>query len=324
MGLLGGWGNVKYVVTGGAGFIGSHIVEELVRQHHEVVIIDNLSSGKRENIAPFLSQSPVTFVQGSITDLPLLKEHCSGADGVFHEAAIASVPRSVANPAETHDVNLTGTLNVLIAARECGIKKVVFASSAAVYGDDPELPKRESMMPDPLSPYAVTKLAGENYCSVFSRLYGMQCVSLRYFNVFGPRQDPGSPYSGVITKFITNTLAHKPVTIFGDGKQTRDFVYVKDVVRANILAMESDATGVFNIAYGQKIDLRELAAMIMEITGITVPINFDSPRAGDIRDSLADISLAKKGLGYKPEYSVKMGLEKTTEWFSKCDPFSEK
>jgi UDP-glucose 4-epimerase len=279
---------MKYIVTGGAGFIGSHIVEELVRQHHEVVIIDNLSSGKRENIAPFLSQFPVTFVQGSITDLPLLKEYCSGADGVFHEAAIASVPRSVANPAETHDVNLTGTLNVLIAARDCGIKKVVFASSAAVYGDNPELPKRETMMPDPLSPYAVTKLAGEHYCSVFSGLYGMQCVSLRYFNVFGPRQDPGSPYSGVITKFITNTLAHKPVTIFGDGKQTRDFVYVKDVVRANILAMEAGKAGVYNVAGGSQLNLIELLEIIADVSGIRVPVEFAQPAAGDVRHSLAD------------------------------------
>lgn len=306
---------MKYVVTGGAGFIGSHIVEELVRQHHEVVVIDNLSSGKRENIAPFLSQSPVTFVQGSITDLPLLKEYFSGADGVFHEAAIASVPRSVANPAETHDVNLTGTLNVLIAARDCGIKKVVFASSAAVYGDNPELPKRESMMPDPLSPYAVTKLAGENYCSVFSGLYGMQCVSLRYFNVFGPRQDPGSPYSGVITKFISNTLAHKPVTIFGDGKQTRDFVYVKDVVRANILAMDAGKAGVYNVACGTQINLLELLEIISDVCGVKVPVTFEKVAQGDVRFSVADIAGAKEALGYVPEYSVQEGLVETVRWF---------
>ena len=310
---------MRYVVTGGAGFIGSHIVEELVRQHHEVVVIDNLSSGKRENIASFLSQSTVTFVPGSITDLPLLKEHFSGADGVFHEAAIASVPRSVANPVETNDVNLTGTLNVLIAARDCGIKKVVFASSAAVYGDNPELPKRESMMPDPLSPYAVTKLAGENYCSVFSRLYGMQCVSLRYFNVFGPRQDPGSPYSGVITKFITNTLAHKPVTILGDGKQTRDFVYVKDVVRANIRAMESSVSGVFNVACGTQLDLIQLLEIIADVSGFRVAVEFAQAAAGDVRHSVADISVAKEMLGYAPGCSVREGLGEMVRWFGETN-----
>ena len=306
---------MRYVVTGGAGFIGSHLVEELVRQHHEVVIIDNLSSGKRENIAPFLSDSRVTFIQGSITDLPLLKEHFFGANGVFHEAAIASVPLSVVDPSETNDVNLAGTLNVLIAARDCGVKKVVFASSAAVYGDDPELPKRESMMPDPLSPYAVTKLAGEYYCSVFSRLYGMQCVSLRYFNVFGPRQDPGSPYAGVITKFITNTLAHKPVTIFGDGNQTRDFVYVKDVVRANILAMEAGKAGVFNVARGSRLNLLGLLEIISDVCGETVPVTFAAAAPGDVRDSVADISLITKYFGYHPRYSIPAGLEETLGWF---------
>jgi len=306
---------MKYVVTGGAGFIGSHIVEELAAKNHEVIILDNLFSGKRENITPILENENVSFVNGSITDLPLLKKTFNGADGIFHEAAIASVPRSVANPRETHEVNLSGTFNVLSAARDCGIKNVVFASSAAVYGETPKLPKREDMIPDTLSPYAVSKLSGEYYCSVFSRLYGVRCTALRYFNVFGPRQDPGSPYSGVISKFIANTLNRRPLTIFGDGTQTRDFVYVKDVVQANLRAMEKGKPGVYNIALGKKINLLELADTIMEIAGITVPVTFAPPAAGDIKDSLADISRAREILGYAPGYTVRAGLEKTMEWY---------
>ena len=306
---------MKYVVTGGAGFIGSHIVEELAAKNHEVIILDNLFSGKRENITPILENENVSFVNGSITDLPLLKKTFNGADGIFHEAAIASVPRSVANPLETHEVNLSGTFNVLSAARDCRVKNVVFASSAAVYGENPKLPKREDMIPDTLSPYAVAKLSGEYYCSVFSRLYGVRCTALRYFNVFGPRQDPGSPYSGVISKFIANTLNRRPLTIFGDGTQTRDFVYVKDVVQANLRAMEKGKPGVYNIALGKKINLLELADIIMELAGIAVPVTFAPPTAGDIKDSLADISRAREILGYAPEYTVREGLEKTVAWY---------
>jgi len=306
---------MKYIVTGGAGFIGSHIVEELARQKHDVVIVDNLFSGKMENIRPFLPHERVTFVQGSITDLPLLKENFSGADGVFHEAAIASVPRSIANPIATNEANVTGTLNVLIAARDCGVKKVVFASSSSVYGDTPTLPKHEEMKPAPLSPYAVSKLAGEQYLNAFSRVYGLQTVSLRYFNVFGPRQDPASGYAAVIPKFITSILAHRSPVIFGDGGQTRDFTFVKDVVQANIRAMESGAQGLFNVAYCKRINLLDLAGAIMEITGITVPLTFEPPRAGDVRDSLADISRAKEAFGYAPEYTVQSGLEATISWY---------
>jgi UDP-glucose 4-epimerase len=308
---------MKYIVTGGAGFIGSHIAERLLTDGHEVVIFDDLSSGKKENIAHLLSQENVAFVSGTILDLPGLRKTFEGADGIFHEAAIASVPRSVADPGETHEVNLTGTLNVLIAARDCGVKKVVFASSAAVYGDNPVLPKCESMAPDLLSPYAVSKLAGEQYCSVFSTLYGVRCTSLRYFNVFGPRQDPTSPYSGVITKFVSNTLGRRPLVIFGDGHQTRDFVDVRDVVQANILAMSGDVPGVFNVARGTQINLLELVDMIAEITGITVAVTFAPPAKGDVRDSVADISRAKESLGYVPRYSVREGLEETIKWFRK-------
>ena len=308
---------MKYIVTGGAGFIGSHIVEELARQQHDVVIIDNLFSGKVENIRPFLPHERVTFVQGSVTDLPLLSGTFAGADGIFHEAAIASVPRSIADPVATNEANVTGTLNVLIAARDSGIKKVVFASSSSVYGDTPALPKHEEMKPAPLSPYAVSKLAGEQYLNAFSHVYGMQTVSLRYFNVFGPRQDPKSEYAAVVPKFITCILGHKSPVIFGDGGQTRDFTYVKDVVQANIRAMEWGATGVFNVAYCKRIDLKELAVMIMEITGITVPLTFEPARAGDVRDSLADISRAQRSFGYEPEYTVKEGLEETIAWYRK-------
>ncbi|MEI7857256.1 MAG: NAD-dependent epimerase/dehydratase family protein, partial [Methanomicrobiales archaeon] len=256
---------MRYVITGGAGFIGSHIAEGLLHDGHEVVIFDNLLSGKGENIALLEPRNRVTFIPGSILDLPALKSAFSGADGIFHEAAIVSVPRSVADPAETHQVNLSGTLNVLLAARNCGVKNLVFASTAAVYGNNPRLPTQESMTPDPLSPYAVSKLASENYCSVFSRLYGVRCTSLRYFNVFGPCQDPASPYSGVITKFIANTLAQRPIVMYGDGNQTRDFVYVKDVVQANLRAMQAGKDGVFNVAGGKRINLHELVGMIAEM-----------------------------------------------------------
>lgn len=306
---------MKFIVTGGAGFIGSHIVEELVRRGDEVVILDNLFSGKRENIAPFLDAGKAAFVQGSVTDLPLLQETFAGADGIFHEGAIASVPRSIKNPVATNEANVTGTLNVLVAARDCGVRKVLFASSSSVYGNTPTLPKREDMPPNPLSPYAISKLAGEQYLRVFADLYGIQTVSLRYFNVFGPRQDPRSEYAAVIPKFITGCLAGTPLTIFGDGGQTRDFSYVKDVVQANLRAMESNAQGVFNVAYCQRIDLNELAATIMDLTGKKVPIVYEPRRAGDVRDSLADITRAKEAFGYAPAYTVKSGLAETVAWY---------
>jgi UDP-glucose 4-epimerase len=306
---------MKYIVTGGAGFIGSHIAEELAQQRHEVVILDNLFSGRLENIEPFLSQNNVTVIPGSITDLPLLRETFAGADGIFHQGAIASVPRSINNPLATNEANITGTLNVLLAARDCGVRKVVFASSSSVYGDTPTLPKREDMIPHPLSPYAVSKLAGEHYMRVFSEVYGISTLSLRYFNVFGPRQDPDSQYAAVIPKFITSILSHRSPTIFGDGGQTRDFTYIKDVVQANVRAMESGAQGVFNVAYCRRISVKELAAMIMEITGITVPLVSGPPRAGDIRDSLADITRAQQAFGYNPQYTVRTGLDETVAWF---------
>jgi UDP-glucose 4-epimerase len=308
---------MKYIVTGGAGFIGSHIVEDLAKQQHEVVIFDNFFSGKKVNIQPFLKKKNVKFVQGSITDLSVLEKIFEGADGIFHEGAIASVPRSIANPLATNEANVTGTLNVLIAARDCGVRKVLFASSSSVYGNTPTLPKREDMTPNPLSPYAVSKLTGEHYLKVFSEVYGLKTLSLRYFNVFGPRQDPKSEYAAVIPKFITKILRHESPTIYGDGGQTRDFTYVKDVVQANIRAMESDAQGVFNVAYCKRIDLNELATLIMEITGITVPLKYEPPRIGDVRDSLADIRRAQDAFRYAPEYTVRSGLLETIAWYQK-------
>jgi len=308
---------MKYIITGGAGFIGSHIVEELTQQKHEVVIFDNLFSGKMENIQPFLKKKNVNFVQDSITHLSVLKKIFEGADGIFHEGAIASVPRSIANPLATNEANVTGTLNVLIAARDCGVRKVLFASSSSVYGNTPILPKHEDMIPNPLSPYAVSKLTGEHYLKVFSEVYGFKTLSLRYFNVFGPRQDPQSEYAAVIPRFITKILRRESPTIYGDGRQTRDFTYVKDVVQANIRAMESDAQGVFNVAYCKRIDLNELANMIMEITGITVPLIYEPPRTGDVRDSLADIRRAQEAFGYAPEYTVKTGMKETIAWYRK-------
>lgn len=308
---------MKYIVTGGAGFIGSHIVEELGKQQHEVVILDNLFSGKMENIMPFLENRNVTFVKGSITDLSLLKKTVEGADGIFHEGAIASVPRSIANPLASNEANVTGTLNVLVAARDCGVRKVLFASSSSVYGNTPTLPKHEDMTPNPLSPYAVSKLTGEHYLKVFSEVFGFQTLSLRYFNVFGPRQDPKSEYAAVIPRFITTILGRGSPTIYGDGGQTRDFTYVKDVVQANIRAMESDAQGVFNVAYCKRIDLNQLASMIMDITGITVPLVYEPSRSGDVRDSLADIRKAQETFGYAPEYTVETGLKETIAWYRK-------
>jgi UDP-glucose 4-epimerase len=308
---------MKYIITGGAGFIGSHIVEALAQQQHEVVIFDNLFSGKMENIQQFLKNNDASFVQGSVTDLSVLKKTFEGAEGIFHEGAIASVPRSIANPLATNEANVTGTLNVLIAARDCGVRKVVFASSSSVYGNTPTLPKHEDMTPNPLSPYAVTKLTGEHYLKVFSEVYGLKTLALRYFNVFGPRQDPKSEYAAVIPRFITKILRHESPTIYGDGTQTRDFTYVKDVVQANIRAMESDAQGVHNVAYCKRINLNELASIIMEITGITVPLVYEPVRTGDVRDSLADIKRAQKAFGYLPEYTVKSGLEETIKWYKK-------
>jgi len=308
---------MRYVVTGGAGFIGSHIAETIANRGDEVVILDNLFSGKVENIQHLLDKPTVTFLKGSITDQPLLQNACKDADGIFHEAAITSVPRSVKDPLASNEVNINGTLNVLVAAQKCGVKKIVYASSSSVYGDTPTLPKREDMEPNPKSPYAITKLAGEYYLKVFHELYGMDSVSLRYFNVFGPRQDPLSEYSAVIPKFITKILHHESPVIYGDGSQTRDFTYVKDVAQANVRAMDGSAQGIFNVAYGSRISLIELAHNIMERMGEERPLIFEPSRSGDIHDSLAAISAAQQAFGYAPAYTVKTGLQETIQWYLK-------
>jgi UDP-glucose 4-epimerase len=314
----------KVVVTGGAGFIGSHLAEELVRRGYDVLIMDDLSTGKRENIVPLLSPithhpSPVTrFVEGSITDLPLLQKLFQGVDYVFHQAAIPSVPRSIENPQASHEANITGTLNVLIAARDNSVKKVIYASSSSVYGDTPTLPKKEDMSPNPQSPYAVTKLCGEYYCRVFSDVYGFPTVCLRYFNVYGPRQDPNSQYAAVVPRFIKRVSEESPPIIFGDGEQTRDFTFISDVVEANILAAESDAKGVFNIGGGERrITINALARLVTNIMGKNVEPIHEEPRPGDIKHSLADISRAR-AFGYEPKYNLEEGLKETVKGFRQC------
>jgi len=300
---------MKAVVTGGAGFIGSNLAEELAKeQENEVVVVDNLSTGRRENLQNLKNLKKCLFVEGSVTDLDLLRGVFKGCDFVFHQAAIPSVPRSVKDPLATNNVNTNGTLNVLVAARDCGVKKVVFASSSSVYGDTPELPKREEMTPNPLSPYAVTKLVGEYYCKVFEEVYGLKTVSLRYFNVYGPRQDPHSDYAAVVPKFVKSVSENKPPVIFGDGEQTRDFTFVKDVVRANLLAAKSGATGVFNIASGRRVSINELAEKIIKIQGKELEPVHSEPREGDVKHSLGDISRAQRGFGFEPRYSLEEGL----------------
>lgn len=307
---------MRAVVTGGAGFIGSNLAEELANRGTEVIILDDLATGKMENIADLLKSksAEVRFVKGSVTNLELLKSifNDEDVDCVFHQAAIPSVQRSVEDPRVTNEVNVNGTLNVLIAAKECGVEKVVYASSSSVYGDTPELPKREDMKPNPKSPYAVSKLTGEEYCTVFAEVYGLKTVSLRYFNVYGPKQDPASEYAAVIPRFITRVLANKPPIIYGDGEQTRDFTFVKDVVHANILALASKrGEGVFNIASGRRISVNELAHMIIRMTEKDLKPVYTEARKGEIKHSLADVSLAKEKLGYEPEYNLEEGLKET-------------
>jgi len=291
---------MRYVITGGAGFIGSHIARALSGDH-QVVILDDFSAGSRSRIADL----PVECVAGSITDPVCLREVCSGADGVFHQAAIVSVPRSVEEPARSHDVNLTGTLQILLAARDAGVRRVVLASSAAVYGDCPRLPLRESECPAPLSPYALQKCAGEAYAALIS---GLATVSLRYFNVYGPGQDPASPYSGVISVFADRIRQGLPLVIHGNGDQTRDFVHVDDVVRANLLAMDPGTPeGVYNIGTGTETSILGLARLLADICGKDPGIIHGPPRAGDIRRSCADISRAR-AVGYAPSVDIRDGL----------------
>lgn len=302
---------MQYVVSGGAGFIGSHLSKALVEAGHHVTIIDDLSSGKLEYIQPLLPNPRVTFIQDSVQNIASLMDHCSGVDGIFHQAAMVSVPGSIEHPRESHEITLTGTLNVLLAARDCGVKKVVHASSAAVYGNLPGLPKREGMPVDPLSPYAVAKYAGEQYCRVFSELYGVNTASLRYFNVYGPRQDPSSEYAAVIPRFIARIKAGEAPMIFGDGTQTRDFVYVKDVVKANIQVMEAESQGVFNIASGRETSVNDLANTLLDLFDLKLEPLYCHERPGEVKRSVADISRATQAFGFHPLFSLKEGLSET-------------
>jgi len=304
-----------YLVTGGAGFIGSHIAESLVKRGDRVRVLDNLSTGNRANIAQL--ENKLEFIEGDLCDYETTRRAVEGADIVFHEAAIPSVPRSVSEPRLNHDANVNGTFNLLMAAREAGAKRVVYAASSSAYGDTETLPKHEEMLPSPLSPYAAAKLFGEYYCQVFTRVYGLETVALRYFNVFGPRQDPSSPYSGVISKFVTALLAGETPVIYGDGEQSRDFTYIANVVDANLRAAEApDAAGqVMNLGIGQRITLNQLLAELQKIIGTNLTPRYEAPRAGDVRHSLADISRAEKLLGYRPLVGFAEGLEHTVAWY---------
>lgn len=300
-----------YLVTGAAGFIGSNIVEELVKRGESVRALDNLSTGRAENITPFLQK--ISFMRADLADQPALAEAMRGVDYVIHQAALPSVPRSVEDPLASHEANATGTLKLLVAARDAGVKRVVFASSSSVYGDSPTLPKREDMPTQPLSPYAVNKLTGEEYCKVFARVYGLPTVALRYFNVFGPRQDPKSQYAAVIPAFASMMLKGEEPTIYGDGLQTRDFTYVSNVVNANLLACQAeDAVGcALNIACGERISLLDLVSEINAIIGTNLEPRFEEERKGDVKHSLADISEARKMLGFTPSIGLREGLTLT-------------
>jgi len=306
---------MRYLVTGGAGFIGSHTVEELVRRGHGVVVLDDLSAGKEENLAEV--RNKITFMKGSITDLEAVQKAIHQADYVLHLAARTSVPRSVKDPLETNKINVDGTLNVFVAARDNKVKRVVFAASSAAYGETSQLPKTETMQPSPISPYGVTKFAGELYAQVFGRCYGMEIVCLRYFNVFGPRQDPNSPYSGVLSRFATAFLEESEPVVFGDGEQTRDFTYVDNAVQANLLACEApDVFGrVFNVGTGLRISLNQALKILRQVSGKNLAAKYELPREGDIRDSQADIRSARQYLQYDPTVLFAEGLERTYAWY---------
>lgn len=301
---------MKFLVTGGCGFIGSNLAEEL-SETHEVVILDNLATGDLDNIKGL----DVEYVEGDITDLDLLQGLFRGVDYVLHQAAVVSVPESIKDPVKANEVNARGSLNVLMAARDNGVRKVVNASSCAVYGDTDELPISEDVAPRPKSPYAVTKLTAEYYCNVFTELYGLGTASLRYFNVYGPKQDPNSDYAAAIPKFMTRVLNGESPIIYGDGEQTRDFVFVKDVVKANIMAMKSEESGVFNVATGRKVSVNELAQLVIEFSGNELSPVYDEPRKGDILHSYGDASKIRERIGFEASYGVEEGLRETIRYF---------
>ena len=324
-------GMKTYTVTGGAGFIGSHLVEELLRRGHRVRVVDDFSTGRRENIEAALRAASgngasgaapaadrLTVLEGDLADLDAARAAASGADYVLHQAAIPSVPRSVKDPIASNRANIDATLNVLVAARDARVKRVVYAGSSSAYGNQPTLPKVETMPTAPLSPYALQKLVGEQYCQMFTELYGLETVTTRYFNVFGPRQDPSSPYSGVISLFISAMSAGRTPTVYGDGAQTRDFTYVANVVDGVLRAAEAPgASGhVINVATGGRVSLNQLFAAVHALTGGPAAPHYGAPRAGDVRDSQADISKAKQFLGYSPLVSFEEGLAHTVRWYT--------
>jgi nucleoside-diphosphate-sugar epimerase len=306
---------MRYLVTGGAGFIGSNIVDELVRRGQQVVVLDNLSTGKESNLASV--RAKIELRTGSITDMSALQSACQGVDYVVHLAARTSVPKSVKDPIESNHINIDGTLNVLVAARDAKVKRFVFAASSSAYGETPTLPKTESMQPAPISPYGVTKYVGELYAQVFGRVYGLENACLRYFNVFGPRQDPTSQYSGVLSRFMLAIIRGERPVVYGDGEQTRDFTYIANVVDETLRACEAQqASGkVFNGGTGARVTLNEVLKLLEKITGKQIQAQYDPPREGDIRDSQADISLARHVLGYEPLVHFEEGLKRTWEWY---------
>ncbi len=315
----------RYLVTGIAGFIGSNLARQLVARGEQVRGVDNLSTGHRANLEEIAGQ--IEFIAGDLKDADTAAQACAGIDYVLHQAALPSVPRSVADPRSSHDNNITATLNVLLAARAAGVKRVVYAASSSAYGNTPTLPKHESMRPNPISPYAVAKLTGELYMQSFWRVYGLETVSLRYFNVFGPRQDANSQYSAVLAKFISSMLRGEAPTIFGDGEQSRDFTYVDNVVEANLQAChapaERAAGEVFNVATGERITLNHVFATLKELTGYAGSAHYGPERAGDIKHSLADISGARAALGYAPRVDFKEGLRRTVAWYREQGSGSE-
>jgi len=308
---------MKILVTGGAGFIGSHIVEELVRRGDNVRVLDNFATGKRENIAPFSGK--IEMVEGDLRDFDTVKKAVQGMEYILHEGALPSVPRSIADPVMSNDVNVKGTLHILVAARDEKVKRVVYASSSSVYGEAKAKVKKETMPPNPLSPYATSKLAAETYCRIFYAIYGLETVVLRYFNVFGPRQDPLSQYSAAIPKFITLMMDGKQPTIFGDGKQSRDFTFVHNVVQANLSAMIAPGAAgkICNIACHRTVRLNRMIELLNEFLGTAIAPIHTAPRTGDIKFSLADISNARKYLNYSPMISFEEGLRSTVEYFKK-------
>ncbi|RKL61640.1 NAD-dependent epimerase/dehydratase family protein [Thermoanaerobacteraceae bacterium SP2] len=310
----------NYLITGGAGFIGSNIAAELLRRGEKVRIIDNFSTGKRENIERFIND--IELIEGDLRNIEDAKKAVNGIEYILHQAALSSVPKSVVDPISSNASNIDGTLNLLVAARDAGVKRVVIAASSSAYGDTEILPKIEDMVPNPLSPYAVTKYVEELYGKVFSKVYGLETVSLRYFNVFGPRQDPNSQYAAVIPKFITKMLKSESPVIYGDGEQSRDFTYIDNVVEANILAATSEKVGhgeVINIACGKRISLNQLVQKLNEILGTDVRPIYDKPRVGDVKHSLASIEKAERLLGYHVKVSLDEGLRKVIEWYKRSE-----